>query len=460
MNVTTLEAQEFFQRGLISLAQVEANGICLDVPYLQGAIRKMEKRIKRLEAELRADEVYKQWERHFKDKATLGSYPQLAVVVYDILGYECHERTATNRPKADKNTLERLDHPFIKKWLRLKKLEKANSTYLVRLLREAVNGKVHPVFNLHFVETFRSSSHSPNIQNQPNRDQEIAEIIRRSFVSSGDDYVFLEIDLSQAEVRASCAYHHDPVLINYVSGGGDMHFDMSLEIFKLKKAQVSKPIRQNTKNQFVFPEFYGSYYAQTAAGMWDYIGRNGVTLSDGTCLYQHLKSKGISTLGDCQGRPQPGTFEHHVQKVEDKFWNERLKVYTDWKKQWYAAYQKTGGFRLLTGFWVEGIMSRNECLNTPIQGVAFHWLLWSLIRLQDWLNRKRMRTKIVGQVHDSLLIDCHKHELPDVLEMAYRIFTKLLPQHWDWIVTPIEVEAEASPPGGSWYEKSKVAITA
>lgn len=465
MNVSTPEAVQLLHEGSIALADVERNGVRVDLPYLKGAIAEIETRIKELEGELLGSKTWAAWKRRHGDKSQLGSYPQLADLVYGDLGYECTSWTTggasgRRRPRVDKTVLEKIDHPFVRRWVRMQKLRKASSTYLVGLLREVVAGRIHPVFNLHLVETYRSSASDPNIQNQPNRDQEIAEIIRRSFVASDDDHVFLEIDLSQAEVRCSACYNDDPNLIRYVSGGGDMHFDTGMELFLLSKEQMTgfKGARQAAKNQYVFPSFYGSYYAQTAPGLWDYVGRNSLKLPDGTCLYSHLESKGIRALGDCAGNPAPGTFEAHVQKVERKFWGERFAVYDQWKRDWWEAYQRDGGFWLLTGFWVEGIMGRNECINTPVQGAAFHWLLWSLIQVNRWLRKNRMRSKIVGQVHDSLLIDCHKDELQDVLTKAKQVFTVDLPRHWRWINVPVVVEAEASPPGGSWFEKKHVEI--
>jgi DNA polymerase I-like protein with 3'-5' exonuclease and polymerase domains len=81
-----------------------------------------------------------------------------------------------------------------------------------------------------------------------------------------------------------------------------------------------------------------------------------------------------------------------------------------------------------------------------------------MIELQKWLRKNNMRTLIVGQIHDSLVLDFYRKETKRVLEKAKQIMTELLPKYWDWICVPLEVEAELSPVGGSWHEKKGVEI--
>ena len=103
-------------------------------------------------------------------------------------------------------------------------------------------------------------------------------------------------------------------------------------------------------------------------------------------------------------------------------------------------------------------MRRNEVINYPVQGAAFHCLLWCLVQLERWLRRRRMRSVIVGQIHDSIVADVHSSELDDFLGHAMQLLQVQLPAAWPWVCVPIEAEAEVSPPGGTWYDKKEVKL--
>src|SRR4029077_4537362 len=116
----------------------------------------------------------------------------------------------------------------------------------------------------------------------------------------------------------------------------------------------------------------------------------------------------IDELGECDPDvydPRPGTFEEHVKKIERNFWDVRFRGYLDWKRDFYAEYLKRGRFDMLTGFRCEGVFEKNQVVNFPIQGSAFHCLLWALVDLQRWIIKNKMGSLIVGQIHDSMLLD-------------------------------------------------------
>src|SRR5690606_6500640 len=125
------------------------------------------------------------------------------------------------------------DHPFVKTYLEIKKLTKAVSTNFRGILREVVDGKVHCFFNLHLVQTYRSSSDSFNYQNIPVREEEIAKLIRRSFVARPGRQI-IEIDIKGAEVITAACYHKDPTMLAYIKDPSkDMHRDMAMELYLL-----------------------------------------------------------------------------------------------------------------------------------------------------------------------------------------------------------------------------------
>jgi DNA polymerase-1 len=462
INATTADAYDLLHQGVLALADVEANGMRVDVGRLDRTIVETGRKIEEITAELQRDQVWKSWKRRYRDKASIGSRMQLATVLGDELS-PGKKRTATGRTSVDEEALEQIDLPFVKGFLRLEKLKKLKSTYLVGVQREVVDGLVHPSFNLHLVRTHRSSSDSPNFQNIPIRDKEIGELIRSCFVPR-KGRLLVEVDYSAIEVRIAACYHQDPTMIKYIEDPTkDMHRDMAAECYMLEQGQVTKEARFYAKNQFVFPEFYGSYYVQCAPNLWNAIDRAGLKVQmpngePGRSLKAHLEDQGIDGLGDCDPRQKPrkGTFEHHIQQVEQDFWGRRFRVYAKWKQDWHRQYLKQGWFDLLTGFRIAGVYGRNDVINYPVQGVAFHCLLWSLVRLVKWLKKNRMKTVIVGQIHDSIVADVHPDELDDFLAMAKRVMTGDIRKHWGWIIVPLEIEAESSET--NWFDKRKVEL--
>jgi DNA polymerase I len=293
------------------------------------------------------------------------------------------------------------------------------------------------------------------------RNPMMRDLIRRVFVAR-DGRSIVERDFSGVEVRMACAYTHDPRLIKEFTGpGGDPHGDTAAQLFLLPKDQIDKKtLRDSAKNQFVFPQFYGSVAFQCAPAIWEAMERRQFRVGadgDGRLLREHLANKRIKELGDCTpGAPtRPGTFVHLVKEVEDDFWQRRFKVYTQWKKDWYAEYCRRGWFPLYTGFVCRGYYRRNQVLNYAIQGSAFHCLLWSLIEIDKEIRRRGMKTLLVGQVHDSLLADVPDGEVQEYLDLSQEVMSERLPKHWSWINVPIDTEVDVTPVGGSWLDKAE-----
>lgn len=465
-------AFDLLHRGVIALAEVEGNGIRMDTEYLDQAIVDTEKKMKAITAELKESEVAKIWKRMFGRKMNFGSTDQLGKVLYDGMGYETDHMTEAGNYKVDETALSAIDHPFIGKYLQLKKLDKACGTYLKGLKREIVNGYIHPSFNLHFVKTYRSSSDSPNFQNIPIRNPEIGKLVRTAFVSRPGHHL-VELDYSGIEVSIAACYHKDPVMYEYICDPAkDMHRDMAMECFCLDEDEMRNPvdkedgkriktIRYCGKNMFVFPQFYGDWYISNAKALWEAIDTMKLTTRDGTCMRDYLVTQGITKLGDCdpQQKPRRNTFEKHLQEVEQSFWNDRFSVYGQWKKDWYEKYRKRGWFPMKTGFVCQGFLKRNEVINYPVQGAAFHCLLKSMTTLVlDEIPKRKMKTKIVGQIHDSIIADVPEEELQDYLALANQVMTKDLLEEWKWIIIPLEIEAEVCPLNGCWADKEEVPL--
>jgi len=291
------------------------------------------------------------------------------------------------------------------------------------------------------------------------RNPELGKMVRRAFIPRPNGHL-VEMDYSGIEVCIATCYHKDPRMIEYISDPTkDLHRDMAMECFALPKSEMSNPtdeedkkrikqIRYCGKNMFVFPQFYGDWYRDCAASLWHATEQMKLKLRDGSSMRRHLAKKGIKNLSD---------FEEHLKKVEDFFWNKRFPTYNQWKKDWFRAYQKNGYLLTKTGFICQGQMRRNEIINYPVQGSAFHCLLQSLIWfVRHDLKKRKMQAKVVGQIHDSIILDVLPDELSHVKETLYDVTTKKLPQTWKWIIVPLKIDIDEYGVDEPWLEKEEV----
>lgn len=470
MIAATPQAAELMCRGAAALAAATAAGIRVDTVYLDSAISDVRGQIKAIDAELRETEEFKHMSKQYGAKVNIGSRDQIGYVLFDVLGHkplaytggrEGGDGLKKGRPQVDEAALRAVGTPFCTKLLQREKLSKLEGTYLSGFRRETVDGYLHANFTLHNVVTYRGAGNDPNFQNIPIRNKEMAKWIRRAFIPR-PGHVILEIDLKQNEVRVSCCYSGDERLI-YDTLEGDMHRDMAAECFLLPQNDVPKPVRNLAKGGFVFAEFYGSYYVDVARSLWDDAAK--LKLNDGaTLVHDHLAANGIRERGACEtGKrqdPKPGSFEAHIKQVETRFWGERFHVHDAWRKQWWQDYLTNGYFQMLTGFVVTygkaGLLRRNEAINSPVQGSAFHCLLWGLIRLGDWLRKNKMKSVIVAQIHDSIIIDAHKDEWQAVAAKARELLVDSIRQYWPWLIVPLDTELEMAET--NWFEKKEVKL--
>lgn len=441
------EAFKLMMDGSAAFSDVEENGMKIDVDYLEQAISKTKRDIAELDRRMKETDVFKIWRKVYGSESDLMKDQQLAAILYKHLGIPCKSHTATGRPSTDEESFEDVDLPFVKWWVNYRKLNRLLSTDLIGTLKLVDSeGVLRPSFNLHLASTYRSSSSDPNFQNKPNRDQRLAKIIRTAFVPRSGDYVLIEADYGALEFRGAACFWRDPEMIAYASNPSlDIHRDMAAECYLLRKDQVTKPIRSLAKNKFVFPELYGSYWKNIGRDLWNVISKERLSYTDddgaAVPLYDHLASKGIHDVED---------FLAHVKRVEEQF-NQRFSHWSSQKDVWWKDYLRNGEFPLMTGFVCRGLYSYNNLMNTPIQGPSFHLMLWSLIQMNRWLKTNKMRSMVIGQIHDSIAIDCHREELQDVLTALKDIMTVRVKKHWDWVITPLEVEVDVAET--NWFEK-------
>lgn len=433
--------------GTLALSDVEENGIAIDVPYLRKQQNKAEKEAKELESAILDSDIGKKWQKEQKGKLNLDSADQLAKILMDE-GYEL-PTTDKGNPRTNEETLVSLNIDIVQTFIRRKKLLKLKNTYIDNILKETdKHGFLHPSFNLNVANSYRSSSSNPNFQNNPRGGTEFGDILRKGFIVDYNRYL-CEIDYSGMEVRTAACLSNDPVLMKEITNGDDMHGDMCRHLFLMTPEQISKDVRYLSKNGFVFPEFYGSWYEMCAQNMWKRVVNEQLLTNDGVPLKEHLANKGIKTYKQ---------FEKQIEKAEYHFWKEKYKGLDRWRSRTYEKYLRTGYVDMITDFRASGFMKKNQVLNRPIQGPAFHCLLWSLIHLNEWLKENQMSSYIIGQIHDSMVLDIDKDEKDLVLEKTVDIMENKVRDVWDWVTVPLKADIEITPLGGNWAEKKEIEI--
>jgi DNA polymerase I-like protein with 3'-5' exonuclease and polymerase domains len=143
-------------------------------------------------------------------------------------------------------------------------------------------------------------------------------------------------------------------------------------------------------------------------------------------------------------------------------WEDRFGEYTQWKDDIEALYQKQGFIETFLGFQYSGIMSRNQVTNYPIQGTSFHLLLYTLIKLYKELKKRKMKTKLVAQIHDSVISDVPKKEKKEYIEIVTGIINNLH-KEFTWLALPMTCDIEISKlreEGGNFGEMEKYKLAA
>ncbi len=467
------DAYKLFHDGTVALAKMEGNGIRIDEKYLDGAIKRTQRKIQDTERRVKEDKFFRKWRRRFGLRTNFDSTQQLGTMLKGE-GYKAELTTDKGNEKWDKVSLAKIDLPVLKDYITMKELKKALSTYLIGIRREVKNGFVHPSFNLAGgvidddkggAGTYRGSCSMPNLQNVPIRNKMMQEIIRKMVIprEGMDGY---EFDFGQIEVRVAACGFPDPALLKYCRDPTtDMHRDTAADLFFMSTDDVMKYARKTArdaaKNKFVFPEFYGNYYVECAKDIWEYMRVKGdefVVDEKGTNIFDHLKSKGIHRLGACDPDhpPKQGTFEKHVQQVERIMWEERFPTYNQMRKELYWDYLRKGYVDMMTGFRCQGKYRRNQVINIPVQGPAFHCLLWSITEITSQLEKYKMKTVLTAQIHDCGIGDSPPKERQDFLDICRDVMTRKIRKHWDWIIVPLETEVDVFTREQTWYGKSPI----
>ena len=440
----TKEAFKLFMAGEEALSRATMNGMKIDVPYMTKQKPLIIDECEKLKKEFIANTALGQsWLSRYGYKTDIDSPAQM-VEVLKARGFDKFKTTEKGNLSTDKSVIEKLPYDESSLLLKRNQLKTLWQNLLSQTITECDQyGFIHPNFNLHKVRTFRGSSDGPNLQNQPKHNEMQKTIVRTGFLPRTPDRCLMELDLRGNEVSCGCSIHHDANMLRFLSDpDADMHKEVGMHYWMADSSVFTKDLRKAVKGPFVFAGFYGAGADSMARNLWEWANEKNPALKNGITLLDHLKGKGIADFDSAL---------EHTKKEYDWFWFDLFQNYGNWKEAQWELYKKQGYLDYPTGFRVVEKMLKTQAINTVIQGSSFHVLLATLIELQKRFDKYGMKSLIIGQIHDSIVIDA----VPSEIQMIYDMYLEsqdAVRKMWDWIVYPIVVESDLGAPGASWAD--------
>lgn len=441
--VHQLPGYKFFMEASIPMYHAHQNGAYIDRELLQKTKKELEEKLKPLARTIMYDPlVVQRWDKShiFNPRSEF----DVRHLLFHILKLTPSSFTEKGQPCVDADAILSFKDKcaLIAPLAEYRRWYKAYSTYVGQIESEQTEGILCSYFNLGRVKTFRSSSSNLNYQNQPKRDKEVMKVIR-SLYRPRRGHRIVEYDFKGMEVSAAAAVTGDKNLIRYVSDPStDMHRDLAMKMFFLPAEGVTKALRgQAVKGPWTFAQFYGSYWKQCAAGIWSEINIPNAVKVFGFDVIAHLKTNGIKNYSD---------WEKHCEEQEHVLWDEFFPGYQQWRERTFALFSKQGYVDYVDGFRYYGPATRNELLNAPIQGPAFHIQLWACTQIDREMHERNMNSKLIGQIHDSMVMDVDPAEEGYLDHLVYMYATQKVKEHWSWITVPLQLEKERSAIDGTW----------
>jgi DNA polymerase-1 len=362
------------------LSRMEKIGVRVDVAQLRELHDGLVAEGRILEAEIQAlaGEPFK-----------VNSTPQLRHILFDQLGLQPQKKTKTGF-STDAASLEKLRglHPIIEPLLRYREVEKLRSTYGESLLAEVGDDeRIHATFNQTVARTGRLSSDRPNLHNIPIRTEE-GRRIRRAFIPS-DGCRFLVADYNQIELRVIAHLAQDSGLIEAFATGQDIHKATAARIFDCDPESVT--IGQRSKAKMVS---YGLAYGMESYGLGQRLG---------------IPTEEAAEILDAYfaGFPQVRAYmERTVAEARDRGYTETL----------------FGRRRLIpelssTNYRIKQAGER-QAMNAGIQGLAADIFKVALVRLDGALEAGALKSRLVLQVHDEVILEVPPNEADHAAEIT------------------------------------------
>ena len=392
------------------LKSMENEGIALDVPALSLFGESVEKDLVRL-----AEEITKAAGETFN----IDSPRQLGEILFDKLKISSKaKKTKTGQYATSEDVLvkHRKDHPIVESILEYRQLKKLKSTYIDPLpeLCDIKDGRIHTHFMQTVTATGRLSSNNPNLQNIPIRSAKGREI-RKAFVAKNENHQLMAVDYSQIELRIIAALSEDKAMIDAFSKGIDIHTSTAAKVFKTPVNEVSREQRSKAK-----AVNFGIIYGQSAFGLSQNLS---------------IPRKEAKAIIDSYFEEYP-TIKKYMENVVAQS-REKGYVETILKRRRYLPDINS------SNAIVRGYAERNA-VNAPVQGSAADVIKLAMIKVQNEMDEKNLKSKMVLQVHDELIFDI----LDDEREVMEKLVKKNMENAIDLSV-PLDVEYKVA---NNWLE--------
>lgn len=392
------------------LAAMEREGIKVDTSTLADLSKEFETQARAYESE-----IYELAGTTFN----IASPRQLGEILFDKLKLDSKaKKTKTGQYSTNEETLQKLSgkHPIIEKILDFREVQKLKSTYVDSLpqLIHPRTGRIHTSFNQAVAATGRLSSNNPNLQNIPIRTAKGREI-RKAFVPRNEEFTLLSADYSQVELRIIAALSGEENMIEAFRSGIDIHTSTAARLYGIDVADVSREMRSKAKTVN-----FGIIYGISAFGLSQRV---------------NISRTEAAEIIENYFRTYPNIKKYMQDQVD--LARENGYVTTVMGRRRYLKDIHSANIT------VRGFAERNA-INAPIQGSAADIIKLAMITIQKDLEQSGMKSRMLLQVHDELVFDCHLSETEKLKELVKDRMENALK-----LPVPLEVEMST---GKNWLD--------
>lgn len=347
----------------------------------------------------------------------INSPKQLGEILFDKLSLPIVKKTKTGY-STDAEVLDKLkdQHPIVDKVLRYRQIVKLKSTYidgLLNLINKDTN-RVHSSFNQTITTTGRISSTEPNLQNIPIRTDD-GRKIRKAFIAENNNYVLVDADYSQIELRVLAHISKDSKLMEAFINNEDIHRKTASEVFNVPKEEVSSIMRSRAK-----AVNFGIVY-----GISDY----------GLSRDLNISRKEAKEYIDNYLKNYKMVKEYMENIVEEG--KEKGYVETILHRRRYIPELKAKNFNIKS-------FGERIAMNTPIQGSAADIIKMAMVKVYNELKTRNLKSRLILQIHDELIIEAEKDEIEEVKDIMKNVMENSIKLN-----VPLIVDLEV---GDSWYD--------
>ena len=326
----------------------------------------------------------------------ISSPKQLGEVIYGKLGIAVGKKTQKGY-KTDADTLKKLidRHPIISLILEYRNFSKILSTYTISLENAKFpDNKIHTIFKQTLTRTGRLSSVEPNLQNIPIRGEE-GRKVRRAFIPSND--LFLSIDYSQIELRILAHISDSKELIEAFKNGQDIHTKVAADIYGVEECDVTKLMRSTAK-----AVIFGIVYGISGFGLGENLNIDRKQAQEFINKYYEL---------------YPGVKNYMDNIVKEAYETGSVRTLFNRKRTIEELNNKNYMIRS---------SGERIALNTPIQGTSADIIKKAMVLVFEEFKKANIKSKMVLQIHDELVIDTIKEEEEQVTEIVKNVMENVI----------------------------------